>query len=122
MKYAPGPLRDMSSTSTEPRPQSGSLYNPDLAPVGTSRRTWTTYSFIALWVTLSINITTYLLAASLIQGGMDWKQALTAVFLGNAIVLVPILLNAHPGPRYGIPFRPRVVKPTGCQDALDRTG
>ena len=53
---------------------------------------------------MSVNILTYMLAASLIQGGMNWKQAVATVFLGNTIVLVPMLLNSHPGARYGVPF------------------
>jgi len=84
--------------------KSSPLYNPDLAPVSPERRTWTTYNYAALWVSMSVNILTYMLAASLIQGGMDWKQAVVTVFLGNTIVLAPMLLNSHPGARYGIPF------------------
>lgn len=53
---------------------------------------------------MSVNILTYMLAASLIQGGMNWKQAVVTVFIGNSIVLIPMLLNSHPGARYGIPF------------------
>jgi NCS1 family nucleobase:cation symporter-1 len=45
-----------------------------------------------------------MLAASLIQGGMNWKQAVMTIFLGNLIVLGPMLLNSHPGTKYGIPF------------------
>src|SRR5437660_574951 len=84
--------------------ESSPLYNRDLAPAGRERRTWGTYSFAALWVSMSVNILTYMLAASLIQGGMNWKQAVATVFLGNTIVLIPMLLNSHPGARYGIPF------------------
>ena len=62
------------------------------------------YSYAALWVSMSVNILTYMLAASMIQGGMNWKQALLTVFIGNAIVLVPMLLNSHPGTQYGVPF------------------
>src|SRR3954467_2236422 len=80
------------------------LYNHDLAPTDSSKRTWTTYNYAALWVSMSVNILTYMLAASLIQGGMDWKQAVLTVFLGNTIVLAPMLLNSHPGAKYGIPF------------------
>ena len=80
------------------------LYNADLAPVPAAQRTWSTYNFAALWVSMSVNILTYMLAASLIQGGMNWKQAVATVFLGNTIVLIPMLLNSHPGARYGIPF------------------
>jgi len=80
------------------------LYNHDLAPVNSASRTWSTYNYAALWVSMSVNILTYMLAASLIQGGMDWKQAVLTVFLGNTIVLAPMLLNSHPGAKYGIPF------------------
>ena len=93
--------------------ESSPLYNRDLAPTVTpgeaasghrAARSWGTYNYAALWVSMSVNILTYMLAASLIQGGMDWKQAVSTVFLGNCIVLVPMLLNSHPGARYGIPF------------------
>ncbi len=88
--------------STDARLESSALYNEDLAPV--SVRSWTTYNYAALWVSMSVNILTYMLAASFIQGGMDWKQAVITVFLGNTIVLVPMLLNSHPGAKYGVPF------------------
>src|ERR1700692_4435102 len=89
----------------EPTPiENSPLYNEDLAPTTEARRTWGTYNFAALWVSMSVNILTYMLAASLIQGGMNWKQAVATVFLGNTIVLIPMLLNSHPGARYGIPF------------------
>src|SRR5437660_8557908 len=84
--------------------ESSPLYNRDLAPAGRERQTWGTYNFAALWVSMSVNILTYMLAAGLVQGGMNWKQALATVFLGNSIVLIPMLLNSHPGARYGIPF------------------
>ena len=84
--------------------RSSSLYNEDLAPVAPDRRTWGTYNYAALWISMSVNIPTYLLASGMIAGGMSWKQALFTVFLGNVLVLIPMLLNAHAGTRYGIPF------------------
>ena len=80
------------------------LSNDDLAPTGVEQRTWTTYNFTALWVGLSIVITTYTLASGLIAAGMTWWQGLITVSLGNFIVLIPMLLNGHPGTKYGIPF------------------
>jgi NCS1 family nucleobase:cation symporter-1 len=80
------------------------LYNADLAPTEPIRRTWTTYNYIALWFSMSMEVTTYMLAASLIAGGMNWKQAICTILLGNLIVLIPMLLNAHAGTKYGIPF------------------
>ena len=80
------------------------LANPDLAPVPLPERKWTTYNFAALWISMAHCIPTYMLASGLIDSGMSWMQALFTILLGNVIVLVPILLNSHPGTRYGIPF------------------
>jgi NCS1 family nucleobase:cation symporter-1 len=80
------------------------LFNADLAPVPAARRNWSTYNFAALWISMAHCIPTYTLAASLLGAGMNWWQALLTIGLGNIIVLAPILLNAHPGTRYGIPF------------------
>ena len=80
------------------------LFNADLAPVPQSRRTWGMLSFAALWISMSACIPTYMLASSLIGGGMNWRQAIFTIFLGNLIVLIPMVLNAHAGTRYGIPF------------------
>ena len=84
--------------------RSSALYNKDLAPVASERRVWRTYNYAALWISMSVNIPTYMLASGMIAGGMNWKQALFTVFLGNVLVLIPMLLNAHAGARYGIPF------------------
>ncbi len=80
------------------------LFNGDLAPVPKARRTWTTYNFAALWISMAHCIPTYMLAGGLVAVGMNWWQALLTIGLGNLIVLVPILLNAHPGTQYGVPF------------------
>ena len=80
------------------------LYNHDLAPVPVARRNWSTYNYAALWISMAHCIPTYMLASGLMAQGMSWKQALFTILLGNTIVLVPILLNSHPGTKYGIPF------------------
>jgi NCS1 family nucleobase:cation symporter-1 len=80
------------------------LFNADLAPVPAKRRDWTTYNFAALWISMAHCIPTYTLAGGLMASGMNWWQALLTIGLGNLIVLVPILLNAHPGTAYGISF------------------
>ena len=80
------------------------FYNEDLAPVAIEKRNWTTYSYAALWISMAHCIPTYMLASGLIASGMNWWQALVTILLGNVIVLAPILLNSHPGTKYGIPF------------------
>jgi NCS1 family nucleobase:cation symporter-1 len=80
------------------------LINKDLSPTKISDRTWGTYNIAALWVGMSVCIPTYMLASGLIAGGMNWWQALLTIGLGNLIVLIPMILNAHAGTKYGIPF------------------
>ena len=92
------------------------LYNADLAPTSPERRTWSTYNYIALWFSMSMEVTTYMLASSLIAGGMNWKEAVATVLLGNLIVLIPMVLNAHAGTHYGIPF------PVYCRAAFGTRG
>jgi nucleobase:cation symporter-1, NCS1 family len=81
-----------------------SLYNEDLAPIPLEKRTWGMYNYASLWVAMSVCIPTYMLASGLIAGGMAWWQAIGTILLGNLIVLIPMLLNAHAGTKYGIPF------------------
>ncbi|MDZ4660444.1 MAG: NCS1 family nucleobase:cation symporter-1 [Pseudomonadota bacterium] len=81
-----------------------SYTNKDLAAIPLNKRTWKTANYAALWISMSLCIPTYMLASSLIDGGMNWWQAILTIFLGNTIVLVPMLLNGHAGTKYGIPF------------------
>src|SRR5271166_6324943 len=80
------------------------LFNQDLAPIPRERRTWGLYNYVSLLVAMSVCISTCMLSWVLIAGGMSWWQAILTILLGNLIVLVPMLLNAHAGTRYGIPF------------------
>ncbi len=80
------------------------LWNPDLAPTTIKARTWTTWNIAALWIGMSVVITTYTLAGGFIEAGMNWWQAMITILLGNTIVLVPMVLNAHAGTKYGISF------------------
>src|SRR5579872_5189812 len=97
-------MPDATSSLSNETIRDSALYNKDLAPIPADRRTWSTYNYAALWISMSVNIPTYMLASGMIAGGMNWKQALFTVFLGNMLVLVPMLLNAHAGAQYGIPF------------------
>lgn len=89
---------DLSSINHSP------LINHDIAPTKLAQRTWGTYHIAALWIGMSVCIPTYMLASGLIAGGMNWWQALLTITLGNIIVLIPMILNAHAGTKYGIPF------------------
>jgi NCS1 family nucleobase:cation symporter-1 len=101
---------DVSSIDHSP------LINDDIAPTKVAQRTWGVYNIAALWISMSACIPTYMLASGLISEGMNWYQAVLTVFFGNVIVLVPMILNAHAGTKYGIPF------PVYCRAAFGVRG
>ena len=78
------------------------FYSPDMAPVGWAQRKWAMRDIAALWISMSACIPTYMLASGLIQGGMNWWQAVLTIFLGNVVILIPMVLNAHAGTKYSI--------------------
>lgn len=80
------------------------LYSPDLAPVKRDQRTWTATSLAALWVGMAVCIPTYLLASYMIKSGMGWVESLVIIAVANLIITIPMILNAHAGVKYGIPF------------------
>jgi NCS1 family nucleobase:cation symporter-1 len=80
------------------------LWSEDFHPVPASKRTWNMWNLAAIWVGMAVCIPTYMLASSLIEQGMNWWQALITILLGNVIVLIPMILNAHVGTKYGIPL------------------
>ncbi|CAN5537457.1 NCS1 family nucleobase:cation symporter-1 [soil metagenome] len=92
------------------------LFNEDLAPTTPAQRKWSVWSITALWVSMCACIPTYMLSSGLIENGMNWWQAILTIFLANVIVLVPMVLNAHVGVKYGIPF------PVYCRAAFGVNG
>src|SRR4026209_671148 len=95
---------------------SSEYYSHDMAPIPRKQRRWSARDMAVLWISMSACIPTYMLASSLIELGMNWWQAVLTIFLGNCIVLVPMVLNAHAGTRYGIPF------PVYCRAAFGLRG
>lgn len=80
------------------------LWNDDLRPTTLKEHTWGAYNYSSLWVGMCCCIPTYMMAAGMLSLGMDWFQTLLTIFVGSAIVLIPILLNSNAGTKYGIPY------------------
>jgi NCS1 family nucleobase:cation symporter-1 len=97
-------MRETGQPSASAATIDAQLSNSDIAPVPSNQRDWKAISFFSLWVGMAVNIPTYMIAASLVDGGMSWQQAMWTVLLGNLIVLVPMALSGHAGTKYGIPF------------------
>jgi NCS1 family nucleobase:cation symporter-1 len=81
-----------------------SLWNADLAATDVSSKLWDWKAIAALWVGMVVCVPTYMLAGSLVSEGMAWWQAVLTIFLGNCIVLIPMMLLGHAGTKHGIPF------------------
>jgi NCS1 family nucleobase:cation symporter-1 len=81
-----------------------SLWNEDLAPTTPAQRTWDWKSYAALWIAMTACVPSYLLASGLISEGMAWWQAVLTIFLGNVIILIPMVLVGHAGAKHGVPF------------------
>ncbi len=80
-------------------------FNHDIAPTRVAQRTWNTWHVAALWVGMAICVPTYTLGGVLTTYfGLSVREALWAVFVANVIVLVPLVLNAFAGTKFGIPF------------------
>ena len=86
---------------TNPDP---SLINDDFRPASPEERHWSVGNIASLWIGMVVCVPTYMLASGLVQQGMNWWQAVVTIMLGNLIVLVPMVLNGHPGTKYGVPF------------------
>lgn len=93
------------------------LWNHDLHPIKIESRTWTKWTMMSLWIAMCITITTYMLGSSLIGNGMNWWEAVITIALGNIIVLIPMALIAHPGPKYGVPFPVLIRSSFGLEGA-----
>ncbi len=100
LKQKPHP----SIKAREPSRPDRSLINEDIRPTMGEERQWSVLNMAALWIGMVVCVPTYMLAGGLIDEGMNWWQALLTVLLGNMIVLVPMILNGHPGTAYGVPF------------------
>ena len=100
--------RDGIVTLTQPAADAAAahtdLWNDDLRPCTRAEHNWRASRFASLWIGMCLCIPTYSLASGMIALGMNWWESVLTIFTGSAIVLVPILLVAHAGTRYGIPY------------------
>ena len=94
----------MSADPAQPTNPDPALINDDIRPASGAERHWSVMNMASLWVGMVVCVPTYMLSAGLIEQGMSWSQAVLTVMLGNVIVLVPMILNGHPGTKYGVPF------------------
>ncbi|KAJ7471429.1 cytosine-purine permease [Mycena galericulata] len=78
--------------------------NEDMDPVPLHLRTWTTWNYVAYWISDALNPNTWELASSMIFIGLSWRQALVAISVGHIIISTVVLLNGTMGARLHVAF------------------
>ncbi|MFP3074595.1 MAG: cytosine permease [Caldivirga sp.] len=84
-------------------PEEKYLWNRDLHPTPIGRRTWDWYTYAAIWFSMAFIVPSWSLASVGLSFGLGTLESIMVVFLGNLIVLVPMIIQSHGGARYGIP-------------------
>jgi len=92
-------------STSKSRIESSPLYNPDLAPATADRRHWGTYNFAALWISMSVNILTYMLAASLIHRNPESNPVLSTIPTSRLPPLTAGIGVRTTSPRFGFRCR-----------------
>ena len=80
------------------------LINEDLAPVTGAKKTWSSYSVFAMWMSDVHSVGGYTFAASLFLLGLSGWQVFAALVIGIGIVNVLMNWIGKPSQRHGIPF------------------
>ncbi len=80
------------------------LINEDLAPVTGAKKTWSSYSVFAMWMSDVHSVGGYTFAASLFLLGLSGWQVLAALVIGIAVVNVLMNWIGKPSQQHGIPF------------------
>jgi NCS1 family nucleobase:cation symporter-1 len=83
-------------------PEEKFLWNPDIHPVPITARSWGAITYFLIWVSMAFIVPSWTLASIGLQFGLTPLQSILTVFAGNAIVLIPMLIQSHGGARYGI--------------------
>ncbi|KAL1658767.1 permease for cytosine/purines, uracil, thiamine, allantoin-domain-containing protein [Schizophyllum commune] len=78
--------------------------NKDMDPVPPNQRTWTTWNFVAYWVSDATNTAVWELASSMLAVGLSWRQAIPAIAVGHVIIAICTVLNGLQGARLHVAF------------------
>ena len=87
-------------------PEEKYLWNEDFHPTPDKMRRWGSWTFFAVWFGMAVEVESWALVSIGYSFGLDWFWSLTAVIVGNLIVLIPMIIQSHGGARYGVPETP----------------
>ncbi|KAK7440050.1 hypothetical protein VKT23_017301 [Stygiomarasmius scandens] len=78
--------------------------NEDMDPVPYHLRTWTTWNYVAYWISDAANVAAWELASSMLSVGLSWRQALPAIAIGHTLIALVMVANGTIGARLHVPF------------------
>lgn len=87
---------------TETFPNEKFLWNADVHPIPVKNRNWGSLTYFMIWVSMVFIIPSWTLASVGLVFGLNIIQSISMVFLGNLIVLIPMIIQSHGGARYGL--------------------
>ncbi|KAG8946456.1 hypothetical protein FRC04_011632 [Tulasnella sp. 424] len=78
--------------------------NKDMDVVPPHLRTWSSWDFVAYWLSDAANVATWNMASSMLAIGLSWRQVLPAIAVGHFIIAIVITLNGTIGAQLHVPF------------------
>ena len=88
---------------TKGYPEEGYLWNTDFHPTPIKKRNWDWYTYAAIWFGMAFIVPSWSLASVGLSLGLGTLDSILLVFLGNLVVLIPMIIQSHGGARYGVP-------------------
>lgn len=83
-------------------PEEKLLWNADVHPIPVKNRNWGPTTYFLIWVSMVFIIPSWTLASVGLIFGLNILESISMVFLGNLIVLIPMIIQSHGGARYGL--------------------
>ncbi|GAA6020293.1 hypothetical protein JCM11491_005320 [Sporobolomyces phaffii] len=80
------------------------LANKDLLPVPPEHRLWKSWNYWTFWFADSFNLSTFMIASSMVGAGLSWWQAWLCVIVGYSVAACFLVLSAIPGGKYHLIF------------------
>lgn len=85
------------------------FYNPNLAPLPKSQKTWTWVNYTTIWAGMIHNVPAFMLAG-LLTFEFGAPLALFIIAFAYSTLLIALYLNGHIGAKWGIPY-PSSIRP-----------
>ncbi|SCV00057.1 LAME_0G07250g1_1 [Lachancea meyersii CBS 8951] len=80
------------------------LRNPDLEPIPHAKRQWAFWSFFAYYGLPNVSAATFSIGSALLSLGLNIKQSIGTIVVGNIVITLYTVMNSNPGFKYHIGY------------------